>query len=60
MYDAIGNEVVTLVSKDMQVGSYEVEFSTIGEEARNLTSGVYLYRLQAGSFVDTKKMLLLK
>lgn len=55
VFDAIGNEVATLVSNDMQAGSYEVEF-----EAVSLTSGVYFYRLQGGDFVDTKKMLLLK
>ena len=55
VYDAIGNEVATLLSKDLQTGNYEVEF-----EAVNLTSGVYFYRLQAGNFIETKKMLLLK
>jgi hypothetical protein len=36
-------------------GRYEVQF-----EARNLSSGVYLYRLKAGSFVDTKRMIVLR
>ena len=55
VYDILGNEVVTLVNEEKPAGSYEVEFS--GE---NLTSGVYFYKLQAGSYVETKKMVLLK
>ena len=59
IYDVLGNEVSTLVDEYKPAGSYQVEFSTIGEAA-NLPSGVYFYRLQAGDFVQTKKLLLLK
>ena len=55
VYDAIGNEVATLVNENKQSGIYKVTF-----DADNLPSGVYFYRLQAVSFVETKKMLLLK
>lgn len=55
VYDAIGNEVETLVSENKHSGIYEVTFG-----AKRLTSGVYFYRLQAGSFVETRRMLLLK
>ncbi len=55
VYDVLGNEVVTLVNKELPAGNYEVEFN-----ASNLPSGVYMYKLTAGSFVQTKKMLLLK
>jgi len=55
IYDVLGKEVATLVNEEKPVGSYEVEFNP-----SSLTSGVYFYKLQAGSFVDTKKMLLLK
>jgi carboxypeptidase T len=55
VYDVLGNEVSTLVNEEKPAGSYEVEFN-----ASNLSSGIYLYKLQAGSFVETKKMILLK
>ena len=55
VYDVLGNEVVTLVNENQSAGSYEVDFN-----ASLLTSGVYFYKLQAGSFVETKKMVLLR
>ena len=55
IYDVLGNEVATLVYEEKPAGDYEVEFF-----ATNLPSGIYFYRLRAGSFAETKKMLLLK
>ena len=55
IYDILGNEVATLVNEYKTAGSYEVEFS-----ADELTSGIYFYKLKAGYFVETKKMILLK
>jgi hypothetical protein len=55
VYDVLGKEVATLVDEYRNAGSYEVEFN-----AGNLASGVYLYKLQAGNFVQTKKMVLIK
>ena len=59
VFDVLGNEVATLVNEELPAGSYEVEF---GRNLINqvLTSGVYFYQLKAGSFIETKKMLLLK
>ncbi|MBN2571578.1 MAG: T9SS type A sorting domain-containing protein [Ignavibacteriales bacterium] len=51
----LGQEIVTLVNEEKPAGHYEVEFN-----ASNLTSGIYLYRLKTGDFVETKKMVLLK
>jgi hypothetical protein len=51
----LGSEIATLVSEEKPVGSYEVEFDAIG-----LTSGIYFYQLQAGKFVESKKMVLIK
>jgi len=59
VYDVLGNEIATLVNEEKPSGSYEIEFST-GLIHQTLSSGIYFYRLQAGDFVDTKKMLLLK
>jgi len=53
--DILGNEIATLVNEEKPAGSYEVEFNATG-----LPSGIYFYRLQAGSFVETKKMVLMK
>ncbi len=53
VYDILGREVKTLLNKPMQPGTYEVEFN-----GSSLPSGVYLYRIKAGSFVQTKKMIL--
>lgn len=61
VYDVLGNEVATLVNEEKPAGIYEVDFS-IGSfgNASNLSSGIYYYRLQAGAFNDTKKMILIK
>ncbi len=59
VFDVLGNEVATLVDEYREAGRYEVEFqSAVGN--RQLASGIYYYRLQAGSFVETKKMILIK
>jgi hypothetical protein len=55
VYDILGREIKTLINKPMQPGEYEIEF-----DASDLSSGVYFYRLSAGSFVKTKKMILLR
>ncbi len=55
VYDLIGREVAMLVNQEMPAGSYTVRW-----DATHFASGVYLYRLQAGAFSDTKKLLLLK
>lgn len=60
VYDVVGNEVATLVNEQQSPGTYEVEFNTGTLQGMSLSSGVYYYRLEAGSFVETKKMLLLK
>jgi len=55
VYDIIGNEVAILVDEYKPAGKYSVTF-----DASSLPSGFYLYKLQAGSFVQTRKMILLK
>ncbi|MBU0456478.1 MAG: T9SS type A sorting domain-containing protein [Gammaproteobacteria bacterium] len=53
--DVLGNEIATLINEEKPAGSYEIEFS-----AKGLPSGVYFYQFKAGSFIQTKKMILLK
>ncbi|MBI5476338.1 MAG: serine hydrolase [Ignavibacteriales bacterium] len=55
IYDVIGREVATLVDEMQQAGNKKIEF-----DADHLTSGVYFYSLHAGTFVETKKLLLLR
>ena len=55
VYDVLGREVAVLVNEAQQPGFYEVTF-----DGKGLASGVYLYRLTAGSFVQSVKMMLLK
>lgn len=55
VFDILGREVTTLVNEEKLPGNYEIQF-----DGSNLPSGVYFYRLQAGSFSDTKKFILLK
>ena len=55
VYDLLGNEVATLVNEEKPAGEYEVEF-----DGGDLPSGIYFYQLKAGSFVETKKMILIK
>ena len=55
IYNIIGQEIAVLVNGEKETGKYVVNFDT-----DNVPSGVYVYRLQAGDFIDTKKMMLLK
>ena len=55
VFDILGNEIETLVDEEKQIGTYEINWY-----AEGLPSGFYFYQLRAGSFIETKKMILLK
>ena len=55
VFDVLGNEIETLVNEEKVTGTYEITWY-----AENLPSGVYFYRIQVGSYIETKKMVLLK
>jgi photosystem II stability/assembly factor-like uncharacterized protein len=55
VYDLLGREVASLVNENKPVGNYSIEFN-----AGKLTSGIYFYRMESGSFSHTKKLLLVK
>lgn len=55
VFDVLGRNVETLVDESKPIGQHSVRFN-----ASRLTSGVYFYRLQAGDYIETKKMLLMK
>jgi hypothetical protein len=59
VYNLLGNEVATLVNDRQEAGSYTVPFNT-REGTRSLSTGVYFYRLEAGSFVSMKKLTYVK
>ena len=55
IYSVIGQEVATLVNRELNAGQHNFEFN-----ASHLSSGLYYYRIEAGSFFESKKMILLK
>ncbi|MCG6960998.1 T9SS type A sorting domain-containing protein, partial [bacterium BMS3Abin03] len=55
VYDSLGKEVKILVNEEKPAGTYEANFSS-----KNLPSGTYFYKIKAGEFVQTKKMVLLR
>ena len=59
IYDVLGSEAATLVNEEKPAGTYELNWNA-SSTAGGLPSGVYFYRLSAGNYVETKKMILLK
>jgi hypothetical protein len=55
VFDLLGKELATLVDEEKSAGNYDVSF-----DASRLVSGVYVYKIQAGTFVESKKMILMK
>jgi hypothetical protein len=55
VYDVLGRQVATLIDEKQSAGVYDVPYN-----ARFLSSGMYFYRIEAGTFTDVKKMMLLK
>jgi len=55
VYDILGKEVITLVNENKQAGNYRVDFN-----GSNFASGMYFYKIESGSFVQTRRMILLK
>ncbi|HPC11152.1 MAG TPA: T9SS type A sorting domain-containing protein, partial [candidate division Zixibacteria bacterium] len=55
VYNVLGQEVITLIDREMDADQHSVSW-----DASKQASGVYFYRLEAGSFTETRKMLLLK
>jgi hypothetical protein len=55
LYDVLGNEAARLVDENMSEGFYETEYN-----AEHLASGVYFYKLESGSYISVKKMILIK
>jgi hypothetical protein len=60
VYDLLGRKVSTLVDQYLTVGNHDVTWNGRSDKGENMASGVYFYRLQAGEFSETKRMLLMK
>ena len=60
IYNILGKQVTTLVNESREVGNWNVEWNGLDRNHQHIASGVYFYRLQAGSFVSVKKMVMLK
>ena len=60
IYNSLGQKVRTLLDKELSVGSYSIVWDGKSMDGILVSSGIYLYRIEAGDFVETKKMMLLK
>ncbi len=60
LYDILGNEVSTLVNREEAAGSYKITFNAHNTNNKQLSSGIYFYKIEAGNFTAIKKMMLLK
>jgi predicted CXXCH cytochrome family protein len=60
IYDIMGKEVKTLVNEKMAAGKFKVDWQSNNNEGKIVSSGVYFYKITAGNFVDTKKMILVR
>jgi len=60
VYDILGREVKTLVNDDLKQGYHQVEWDGTNNYGTRVTSGIYIYRIVAGNFVETKKMIMVK
>jgi hypothetical protein len=62
VFDILGNEVAELINGEKAPGSYEINFdeSNLSSGRQGLSSGTYIYRIEAGEFIQTRKMILLK
>ncbi|MCW9066479.1 MAG: T9SS type A sorting domain-containing protein, partial [Ignavibacteriaceae bacterium] len=55
IYNVLGKELVTLIDEEKAAGNYEIKF-----ESKGFSSGIYFYKMQAGNFEESKKMILLR
>ncbi len=60
IYNVVGQEVITLLDRNLSAGIYQIRWNGVDNSGRTVSSGVYFFRMQAGDYVQTKQMLLLK
>ena len=60
IFDISGNKIKGLINSNYRPGKGSIQWNATNEQGESVSAGVYFYRIQAGDFVDTKKMILLK
>jgi len=60
VYNLKGQRIRTLVNEEKENGHYKAVFNAKDDKGNTLSSGIYFYRLQAGNYVSTRKMLLME
>lgn len=60
IYNVLGQAVKTLVDKELTAGKYQADWDATSDAGNKVASGVYFYKIEAGDFVQTKKMMLLR
>jgi methionine-rich copper-binding protein CopC len=60
VYNLLGAEVTRLVDRGLSAGNYQVVWNGLSKDGQSVSTGIYLYRIQAGNYSETRKMLLLK
>jgi len=60
IYNILGKEITTLVENKLSAGKYIVTWDGTASDGRKVSSGIYLYRIDAGNFTETRIMILLK
>lgn len=60
IFDITGREIKTLINEKLDAGKYKTDWQSVDNSGAKVSSGVYFYRIVAGSFTDTKKMILVR
>jgi hypothetical protein len=60
VYDILGKEVRTLVNSERDAGTYNIKWNGLNNNGQPVSTGIYIYRIQAGDFVQERKMILMK
>ncbi len=60
IYDSVGEKILTLVDKNLHEGKYNYYWNGVNQNGQQVSSGIYYYRIKAGSFTETKQMILMK
>jgi len=60
IYDIIGRQIKTLINSSQTAGYKSIQWNATNNTGQSVSTGVYLFKIQAGNFIQTKKMVLLK